>query len=71
MGAVFMLAPAQFVLVNAARQGRMGEDIFKKLNLSIAVAIVGLDASTIYGAQVGSVYRYAMPLVVQISKCES
>jgi len=51
LGAVFMLAPAQFVLVNAARQGRMGEDIFKKLNLSIAVAIVGLDASTIYGAQ--------------------
>jgi hypothetical protein len=48
LGTVFMLAPAQFVLLDAASRGRLGGGTFKKLNLSIAAAIAGIDAMTIY-----------------------
>ena len=51
LGAVFMLAPAQFVLVDAARRGRLGGGTFKKLNLSIAAAIAGIDWMTVYTFQ--------------------
>ena len=51
LGTVFMLAPAQFVLVDAARRGRLGGGTFKKLNLSIAAAIAGIDWMTVYTFQ--------------------
>ena len=48
LGTVFMLAPAQFVLLDAASRGRLGGGTFKKLNLSIAACIAGIDGMTIY-----------------------
>jgi len=48
LGTVFMLAPAQFVLLDAAQRGRLGGGTFKKLNLSIALAVAGIDAMTVY-----------------------
>ena len=48
LGTVFMLAPAQFVLLDAASRGRLGGGTFKKLNLSVAAAIAGIDAMTVY-----------------------
>ena len=44
----FLLAPTQYVLVDAASRGRLGGGTFKKLNLSIAVAIALVDWMTIY-----------------------
>ena len=79
LGTVFMLAPAQYVLVDAARRGRLDGGTFKKLNLSIAAAVAGIDAMTIYtftsaaalspdadalaGAS-GGIYNYVGALVV-------
>ena len=48
LSTVFMLAPAQMVLIDACRRGRLGGGTFKKLNLSIAVAIALIDWMTIY-----------------------
>ena len=48
LGAVFMLAPAQFVLLDACRRGRLGGGTFKKLNLAVAAAVAGIDAMTVY-----------------------
>jgi hypothetical protein len=77
-----MLAPAQFVLLDAASRGRLGGGTFKKLNLSIAAAIAGIDAMTIYtfgAAQMlnpdadalaeasGGVYNYVGALAVSFS----
>jgi hypothetical protein len=82
LGTVFMLAPAQFVLLDAASRGRLGGGTFKKLNLSIAAAIAGIDAMTIYtfgAAQMlnpdadalaeasGGVYNYVGALAVSFS----
>lgn len=44
----FLLAPTQFVLLDAAKRGRLGGGTFKKLNLSIAAAITLIDWMTIY-----------------------
>jgi hypothetical protein len=82
LGTVFMLAPAQFVLLDAARRGRLGGSSFKKLNLSIALAIFGIDAMTIFtfaAAQAldpstdalaqasGGIYNYVGALAVSFS----
>ena len=82
LGTVFMLAPAQFVLLDAAQRGRLGGGTFKKLNLSIALAIAGIDAMTVYtfsAAQAlnpdvdalanasGGIYNYVGALVVSFS----
>jgi len=48
LSTVFMLAPAQFVLIDACRRGRLGGGTFKKLNLSIAIAIALIDWMTVY-----------------------
>ena len=45
---VFLLAPTQFVLVDASRRGRLGGGTFKKLNLSIAASIALIDWMTVY-----------------------
>lgn len=47
LGTVFMLAPAQFVLLDAAKRARLGGGTFKKLNLTIALAIAGIDLMTV------------------------
>ena len=82
LGTVFMLAPAQFVLLDAASRGRLGGGTFKKLNLSVAAAIAGIDAMTVYtfaaatalnpdadalaGAS-GGIYNYVGALAVSFS----
>jgi hypothetical protein len=82
LGTVFMLAPAQFVLLDAAQRGRLGGGTFKKLNLSIALAIAGIDFMTVYtfaAAQAlnpdadalkeasGGIYNYVGALAVSFS----
>ena len=82
LGAVFMLAPAQFVLLDACRRGRLGGGTFKKLNLAVAAAIAGIDAMTVYtfgAAQAlspdaavladasGGIYNYVGALAVSFS----
>lgn len=82
LGTVFMLAPAQFVLLDAARRGRLGGGTFKKLNLSIAAAIAGIDWMTVYTFQAatalspdadalagasGGIYNYVGALAVSFS----
>jgi hypothetical protein len=77
-----MLAPAQFVLLDAAQRGRLGGGTFKKLNLSIALAIAGIDFMTVYtfaAAQAlnpdadalkeasGGIYNYVGALAVSFS----
>lgn len=48
LATVFLLAPTQFVLVDASRRGRLGGGTFKKLNLSIAASIALIDWMTVY-----------------------
>ena len=48
LATVFLLAPTQYVLVDAAKRGRLGGGTFKKLNLSIAASIALIDWMTIY-----------------------
>ena len=82
LGTVFMLAPAQFVLLDACRRGRLGGGTFKKLNLAVAAAIAGIDAMTVYtfaAAQAlspdaavladasGGIYNYVGALAVSFS----
>ena len=82
LGTVFMLAPAQFVLLDAAQRGRLGGGTFKKLNLSIALAVAGIDFMTVYtfaAAQAlnpdadalkeasGGIYNYVGALAVSFS----
>ena len=82
LGTVFMLAPAQFVLLDAASRGRLGGGTFKKLNLSIAACIAGIDSMTIYtfgaakalgpdadalASASGGVYNYVGALAVSFS----
>ena len=82
LGTVFMLAPAQFVLLDAAKRGRLGGGTFKKLNLSIALAVAGIDFMTVYtfaAAQAlspdadalkeasGGIYNYVGALAVSFS----
>ena len=82
LGTVFMLAPAQFALLDAAQRGRLGGGTFKKLNLSIALAIAGIDFMTVYtfaAAQAlnpdadalkeasGGIYNYVGALAVSFS----
>ena len=77
-----MLAPAQFVLLDACRRGRLGGGTFKKLNLAVAAAIAGIDAMTVYtfgAAQAlspdaavladasGGIYNYVGALAVSFS----
>ena len=81
LGTVFMLAPAQFVLLDAAKRGRLGGGTLKKLNLSIAV-VAGIDFMTVYtfaAAQAlspdadalkeasGGIYNYVGALAVSFS----
>lgn len=51
LATVFLLAPSQYVLVDASRRGRLGGGTFKKLNLSIAASIGLIDWMTIYTFQ--------------------
>jgi len=50
LGAVFMLAPTSLALVDAARRGRLGGGTFRKLNLSIAAAIAGIDGRGLHSS---------------------
>jgi hypothetical protein len=74
--------PVQFVLVDAARRGRLGGGTFKALNLSIAAAIAGIDWMTVYTFQAanglspdadalagasGGIYNYVGALAVSFS----
>ena len=82
LATVFLLAPTQYVLVDAAKRGRLGGGTFKKLNLSIAASIALIDWMTIYtfgaatalsptAAQLenasGGVYNYVGALAVSAS----
>jgi len=84
LGAVFMLAPVQFVLLDASRRGRLGGGTFKKLNLSVAAAVFGIDLMTVftfaaasglgpdaatYSDGSGGIYNYVGALAVSFSIC--
>ena len=82
LATVFLLAPTQYILIDAAKRGRLGGGTFKKLNLSIAASIALIDWMTIYtfgaatalsptAAQLenasGGVYNYVGALAVSAS----
>jgi hypothetical protein len=62
IGAVFGLAPVQFVLLDASKRNRLGGGTFKKLNLSIACAIALIDFMTIWGF--GKISEIASPELI-------
>ena len=64
LGAVFALAPAQFVLLDASKRNRLGGGTFKKLNLSIAASIFLIDFMTIWGF--GKINEIATPEQIQV-----
>ena len=64
LGAVFGLAPAQFVLLDASKRNRLGGGTFKKLNLSIAASIFLIDFMTVWGF--GKIAEIATPDQIQV-----
>ena len=64
LGAVFGLAPAQFVLIDASKRNRLGGGTFKKLNLSIAASIFLIDFMTVWGF--GKIAEIATPDQIQV-----
>ena len=64
LGAVFGLAPAQFVLLDASKRNRLGGGTFKKLNCSIALAILLVDFMTVWGF--GKIAEIATPDQIQV-----
>ena len=62
--AVFGLAPAQFVLLDASKRNRLGGGTFKKLNLSIAASIFLIDFMTVWGF--GKIAEIATPDQIQV-----
>lgn len=64
LGAVFGLAPAQFVLLDASKRNILGGGTFKKLNLSIAASVFLIDFMTVWGF--GKIAEIATPDQIQV-----